>query len=123
MDVRSHDGLPSAARQVLHLHRDENDSHGRTSSKARGYKCFLLPWLIAVAFHLGPFLVSPQTLLKESVTGKLHLVDSVAQNHGAPYSDSFSVVTHYVLHKTSASTCRLRVASEVVFRKGIHPLA
>ena len=55
------------------------------------------------------------------MTGRLHLVDSVAQNHGAPYGDSFSVVTHYLLHKVvspgSSFSSRLRVASEVVFRK------
>jgi uncharacterized membrane protein len=59
--------------------------------------------------------------LKESLPGRLHLVDSVAQNHGAPYSDSFSVVTHYVLHKVSTTATRLRVATEVVFRKGRQP--
>ncbi|XP_055342240.1 protein Aster-B-like isoform X2 [Paramacrobiotus metropolitanus] len=58
-----------------------------------------------------------QTLLKESVPGRLHLVDSVAQNHGAPYSDSFSVVTHYMVHKLDSKNSRLRVVTEIVFRK------
>lgn len=62
-----------------------------------------------------------QTLLKESVSGRLHLVDSVAQNHGAPYSDSFSVVSHYMVCKLEGAegicVTRLRIATEIVFRK------
>ncbi|OQV13202.1 putative GRAM domain-containing protein 1B [Hypsibius exemplaris] len=75
---------------------------------------------VKYCISLGPKTIRTeerQTLLKESVTGKLHLVDSVAQNHGAPYSDSFSVVTHYVLHKIGPTNTRVRVATEVVFRK------
>ncbi|GAV02450.1 hypothetical protein RvY_13015 [Ramazzottius varieornatus] len=65
--------------------------------------------------------VERQTLLKESLTGRLHLVDSVAQNHGAPYGDSFSVVTHYLLYKVvsagAPASSSLKVSTEVVFRK------
>lgn len=47
------------------------------------------------------------------------MVDSVCTNQGVPYADNFSVVNHYCITRVSQYESRLRVHSEVVFRKNV----
>lgn len=57
--------------------------------------------------------------LAESRPGSVFMVDSVCTNQGVPYADNFSVVNHYCITRVSQYESRLRVHSEVVFRKNV----
>ncbi|KAL4229245.1 Protein Aster-B [Mactra antiquata] len=56
---------------------------------------------------------------KSSQPGVMYLIDAECTPLGIPYSDAFYVVNRYCLTRVSKEKCRLRVTSEVKFRKSL----
>ncbi|MEE6473383.1 hypothetical protein FKM82_009988 [Ascaphus truei] len=60
-----------------------------------------------------------QVLYKESQEGQLYLIDTEVVTHDVPYHDYFYTVNKYYIARTSKHKCRLRVSTDVKYRK--HP--
>ncbi|XP_076457671.1 protein Aster-B-like [Babylonia areolata] len=60
-----------------------------------------------------------QVCYKDSKPGKMYCVDCEICNGGIPYGDSFYNVLRYCLTRVSLTKCRLRVTSELKFRKSV----
>ncbi|XP_025101004.1 GRAM domain-containing protein 1B-like isoform X1 [Pomacea canaliculata] len=60
-----------------------------------------------------------QICYKESTPGKMYCVDCEIGHSGIPYSDSFYVVLRYCLTRVSRTKCRVRITSELKFRKHV----
>ncbi|XP_024135381.1 protein Aster-C [Oryzias melastigma] len=58
-----------------------------------------------------------QTLYKESREGQYYLVDSEVYTHDVPYHDYFYTLNRYYIISHSKRKCRLRVHSDVKYRK------
>ncbi|XP_042254853.1 protein Aster-C [Thunnus maccoyii] len=58
-----------------------------------------------------------QTLYKESRDGQYYLVDSEVYTHDVPYHDYFYTQNRYYIISISKRKCRLRVYTEVKYRK------
>ncbi|XP_076325279.1 protein Aster-B-like [Tachypleus tridentatus] len=60
-----------------------------------------------------------QRLLKHSKPGQLYVIVCDVVNTGIPYSDTFSVKSHYCLTKVTNGQCRLRVCGSVYYKKSV----
>ncbi|XP_068925998.1 protein Aster-C isoform X1 [Petaurus breviceps papuanus] len=58
-----------------------------------------------------------QTLYKESQEARFYLVDSEVLTHDVPYHDYFYTLNRYCITRSSKQKCRLRVSSELKYRK------
>ncbi|XP_045241397.2 protein Aster-C isoform X1 [Macaca fascicularis] len=58
-----------------------------------------------------------QTLYKESQEARFYLVDSEVLTHDVPYHDYFYTVNRYCIIRSSKQKCRLRVSTDVKYRK------
>ncbi|XP_023069301.1 protein Aster-C isoform X1 [Piliocolobus tephrosceles] len=58
-----------------------------------------------------------QTLYKESREARFYLVDSEVLTHDVPYHDYFYTVNRYCIIRSSKQKCRLRVSTDVKYRK------
>ncbi|XP_056649469.1 protein Aster-C isoform X3 [Monodelphis domestica] len=58
-----------------------------------------------------------QTLYKESQEARFYLVDSEVLTHDIPYHDYFYTSSRYCITRSSKQKCRLRVSSDVKYRK------
>ncbi|XP_070708887.1 protein Aster-C [Pempheris klunzingeri] len=58
-----------------------------------------------------------QTLYKESRDGQYYLVDSEVYTHDVPYHDYFYTQNRYYITRTSKRKCRLRVYTDVKYKK------
>ncbi|XP_069058772.1 protein Aster-C isoform X2 [Pleurodeles waltl] len=58
-----------------------------------------------------------QVLYKESQEGQLYLVDTDVATHDVPYHDYFYTVNRYCIIRASKHKCRLRVSSDIKYRK------
>jgi len=58
-----------------------------------------------------------QVLQKDCIADQIYCIDTEAFNSGVPYADAFTVKTHICAYKDSASSCRITVKAEIVFRK------
>ncbi|XP_041669984.1 protein Aster-C isoform X2 [Cheilinus undulatus] len=58
-----------------------------------------------------------QTLYKESRDGHYYLVDSEVYTHDVPYHDYFYTQNRYYIIRTSKRKCRLRVYTDVKYKK------
>ncbi|XP_052804173.1 protein Aster-B-like isoform X2 [Mya arenaria] len=56
---------------------------------------------------------------KQSQPGVMYLIDAECTPLGIPYSDAFYVMNRYCLTRVSKGKCRLRVTSEVKYRKSL----
>lgn len=56
---------------------------------------------------------------KQSQTGIMYLIDAECTPLGIPYADAFYVMNRYCLTRVSKESCRLRVTSEVKYRKSV----
>ena len=56
---------------------------------------------------------------KSSQPGVMYLIDAECTPLGIPYADAFYVINRYCLTRVSKEKCRLRVTSEVKFRKSV----
>ncbi|XP_067842727.1 protein Aster-C isoform X2 [Heptranchias perlo] len=58
-----------------------------------------------------------QTLCKESQKGQYYLIDAEVITHDVPYHDYFYTLNRYCIIQTSKRKCRLRVSTDVCYRK------
>ncbi|KAM8821179.1 protein Aster-C [Eudromia elegans] len=58
-----------------------------------------------------------QILHKQSQKGESYQVDAEVLTHDVPYHDYFYTVNRYYISRTSSHKCRLRVSSEVKYKK------
>ncbi|XP_006864235.1 PREDICTED: GRAM domain-containing protein 1C [Chrysochloris asiatica] len=58
-----------------------------------------------------------QTLYKESREAQFYLVDSEVLTHDVPYHDYFYTLNRYCIFRSSKQKCRLRVSTDVKYRK------
>ncbi|KAL3886103.1 hypothetical protein ACJMK2_026124 [Sinanodonta woodiana] len=60
-----------------------------------------------------------QVCYQQSQPGMMYIIDGECYPMGIPYADSFYVVNRYCLTRVSKDKCRLRVTSEVRFKKTV----
>ena len=60
-----------------------------------------------------------QMCYKQSKPGILYVIDAECTPTGIPYADAFYVVNRYCLTRVSKTKSRLRVTSEVKYRKSV----
>ena len=60
-----------------------------------------------------------QMCYKQSQPGILYVIDAECVPSGIPYADAFYVVNRYCLTRVSKEKSRLRVTSEVKYRKSV----
>nr|XP_046256849.1 protein Aster-A isoform X2 [Scatophagus argus] len=80
----------------------------------------VLSYTIALNNPLGPKtapVVETQTLHKSSARGECYVVDSEVITSGIPYQDYFYTVHRYCLTSISKQKSRLRVSSDICYRK------
>ncbi|NP_001125369.1 protein Aster-C [Pongo abelii] len=58
-----------------------------------------------------------QTLYKESREARFYMVDSEVLTHDVPYHDYFYTVDRYCIIRSSKQKCRLRVSTDLKYRK------
>nr|XP_057908810.1 protein Aster-A isoform X2 [Doryrhamphus excisus] len=90
----------------------QDASNGNTSR--------VLSYTIALNNPLGPKtapVVETQTLHKSSTQGECYVVDSEVITSGIPYQDYFYTVHRYCLTAISKHKSRLRVSSDICYRK------
>ncbi|XP_075399573.1 protein Aster-C [Tenrec ecaudatus] len=58
-----------------------------------------------------------QTLYKESREAEFYLIDSEVLTHDVPYHDYFYTLNRYCILRSSKQKCRLRVSTDVRYRK------
>ncbi|XP_069041527.1 protein Aster-A isoform X3 [Lepisosteus oculatus] len=93
-----------------------NDWHQENS----GNSTRVLTYTIAINNPLGPKtapVVETQTLYKSSQKHECYVVDSEVITHGIPYQDYFYTVHRYCLTSVARNKCRLRVSSDIRYRK------
>ncbi|XP_055359483.1 protein Aster-A isoform X2 [Betta splendens] len=91
----------------------QQDSNSGTSSR-------VLSYTIALNNPLGPKtapVVETQTLHKSSARGECFVVDSEVITSGIPYQDYFYTVHRYCLTSINKHKSRLRVSSDICYRK------
>ncbi|XP_017164803.1 uncharacterized protein gramd1a [Poecilia reticulata] len=91
----------------------QQDGAGGTSSR-------VLSYTIALNNPLGPKtapVVETQTLHKSCSRGECYVVDSEVITSGIPYQDYFYTVHRYCLTSISKHKSRLRVSSDICYRK------
>ncbi|XP_046883053.1 protein Aster-A isoform X2 [Hypomesus transpacificus] len=80
----------------------------------------VLSYTIAINNPLGPKtapVVETQTLYKSSARGECFVVDSEVITSGIPYQDYFYTVHRYCLTSVNKHKSRLRVSSDICYRK------
>ncbi|KAM9806124.1 protein Aster-A isoform 4-T6 [Syngnathus typhle] len=80
----------------------------------------VLSYTIALNNPLGPKtapVVETQTLHKSSAQGECYVVDSEVITSGIPYQDYFYTVHRYCLTSISKNKSRLRISSDICYRK------
>lgn len=90
----------------------QDSSSGNTSR--------VLSYTIALNNPLGPKtapVVETQTLQKSSARGECYVVDSEVITSGIPYQDYFYTVHRYCLTSINKHKSRLRVSSDICYRK------
>ena len=63
--------------------------------------------------------VEKHSCYKQSQPGVIYVIDAECTPMGIPYADSFSVLNRYCLTRVSKETSRLRVTSEVKYKKSV----
>ncbi|KAK2902704.1 hypothetical protein QQF64_010460 [Cirrhinus molitorella] len=97
----------------LSVHEWQQDSSSGNSSR-------VLSYTIAINNPLGPKtapVVETQTLHKSSTRGECYVVDSEVITSGIPYQDYFYTVHRYCLTSVNKHKSRLRVSSNICYRK------
>ncbi|XP_061144106.1 protein Aster-A isoform X4 [Syngnathus typhle] len=87
---------------------------------ASGTTSRVLSYTIALNNPLGPKtapVVETQTLHKSSAQGECYVVDSEVITSGIPYQDYFYTVHRYCLTSISKNKSRLRISSDICYRK------
>jgi len=55
----------------------------------------------------------------ESRPGQFYLIDTECVNGGIPYGENFYVVNRFCIARISSSKCRLRITSQIKYRKNV----
>jgi len=55
----------------------------------------------------------------ESRPGQFYLIDTECVNGGIPYGENFYVVNRFCIAYVSNSKCRLRITSQIKYRKNV----
>uniref|UniRef100_A0A8C4F118 GRAM domain containing 1Bb n=1 Tax=Dicentrarchus labrax TaxID=13489 RepID=A0A8C4F118_DICLA len=58
-----------------------------------------------------------QTLYKASQESECYIIDAEVITHDVPYHDYFYTLNHYILTRVAKNKCRLRVSTELRYRK------
>ncbi|XP_067890293.1 protein Aster-C [Heterodontus francisci] len=85
-----------------------------------GHQIRTLKYIITITNPLiGKFSTATekQTLCKESQYGQYYLIDAEVITHDVPYHDYFYTLNRYCIIQTSKRKCRLRVSTDVRYRK------
>ncbi|KAK1800279.1 hypothetical protein P4O66_000323 [Electrophorus voltai] len=70
-------------------------------------------WLAYMRFHV--FML--QTLYKASQERECYIIDAEVITHDVPYHDYFYTLNRYMLTRVAKNKCRLRVSTELCYRK------
>ncbi|EMP26303.1 GRAM domain-containing protein 1B [Chelonia mydas] len=90
------------------------------SSKSKCRQRRVLSYTIPLSNPLGPkaaAVVETQTLFRASPESGAYVVDSEVITHGIPYQDYFYTTHRYCISTLATGTARLRVSSEIRYRK------
>ena len=93
---------------------EETDSEGK--------KIRTINYGITVTYSLGTKLSNTQEkqiLYSQSRPGHIYVVDTECASAGIPYTDTFIVANRYCLTRISANKCRLRITSEIQYKKHV----
>uniref|UniRef100_UPI00398E6435 protein Aster-B-like n=1 Tax=Pristiophorus japonicus TaxID=55135 RepID=UPI00398E6435 len=85
-----------------------------------GNQSRVLTYTIAISNPLGPKTapgIETQTLYKSSQQSECYVVDAEVVTQGHPYQDYFYTVNRYCLMCVARNKCRLRISSEIRYRK------
>ncbi|XP_048589080.1 protein Aster-B isoform X2 [Nematostella vectensis] len=106
----------------IQKHRKTKELVFRPWQKAEDGQRRVINYTIALNYSIGPK-SSPTTELqhcfKGSIPGKLYVVEAEVTNEGIPYGESFSVLNRYCITKNTDKSCRLRVTSEIRYKKSV----
>ena len=61
----------------------------------------------------------PQVLTNTSVATKCYVINCEVTNPNVPYGDKFNIVKRYCLTRGRTNTCKLRLTSDVQYKKGV----
>ncbi|XP_065154706.1 protein Aster-A isoform X1 [Paramisgurnus dabryanus] len=119
-----HDLLFSDTHFIQHLfsqrHFTDLSVHGWQHDSSTACSSRVLSYTIAINNPLGPKtapVVETQTLHKSSTRGECYVVDSEVITSGIPYQDYFYTVHRYCLTSINKHKSRLRVSSDICYRK------
>ncbi|XP_067399039.1 LOW QUALITY PROTEIN: protein Aster-A [Emydura macquarii macquarii] len=89
-------------------------------SESKSHQSRVISYTIPLSNPLGPkaaAVVETQTLFRASPESGACVVDSEVITHGIPYQDYFYTVHRYCISTLATGTARLRVSSEIRYRK------
>ncbi|XP_074549614.1 protein Aster-C isoform X1 [Halichoeres trimaculatus] len=107
-------------RRFMNFRKITNASFTAWQKDASGHMKRTLNYTITISNPLiGKFSTATeyQTLYKESRDGHYYLVDSEVYTHDVPYHDYFYTQNRYYIIRTSKRKCRLRVYTDVKYKK------
>ncbi|XP_071341282.1 protein Aster-C isoform X2 [Trachinotus anak] len=110
----------SFIRRFMNVRKITNASFDAWQKDGSGYKRRSLNYTITISNPLiGKFSTATenQTLYKESRDGQYYLVESEVYTHDVPYHDYFYTQTRYYIERSSKRKCRLRVYTDVKYKK------
>nr|XP_015810673.2 protein Aster-C [Nothobranchius furzeri]XP_015810674.2 protein Aster-C [Nothobranchius furzeri] len=110
----------SFTRRFMSIRKITNVSFNAWQKDSSGNMKRTLNYTIAINNPLiGKFsaVTETQTLYKESRDGRYYLLDSEVFTHDVPYHDYFYTITRYYIESLSKRKCRLRVYTDVKYRK------
>ncbi|XP_070842769.1 protein Aster-C [Chaetodon trifascialis] len=110
----------SFMRRFMNIRKITNTSLAPWQKDASGNMKRSLNYTITISNPLiGKFSTATenQTLYKESREGHYYLVDSEVYTHDVPYHDYFYTQNRYYIIRNSKRKCRLRVCTDVKYRK------
>ncbi|KAI0212347.1 Protein Aster-B [Lamellibrachia satsuma] len=96
-----------------------------TDPDSDGNRTRELKFTLALNYTLGPkcsYSHEKQTCYASSRPGLSYLIDAEFINSGIPYGENFYVINRYCLTRVTSHKCRLRVTSEINFRKKVWAL-
>ncbi|CAH1797340.1 unnamed protein product [Owenia fusiformis] len=96
-----------------------------TDDDAEGNKTRTLSYTLSLNHALGPktsIATEKQVCYAQSKPGIIYVVDCEVANQGIPYADSFYVVQRYCITRVLNHKCRLRITSEIKYKKYVFGL-
>jgi len=81
-----------------------------------------LTYRVPLNANLGPKwaeVIEKQVLTTTSVATKCYVINCEVTNPNVPYGDKFNIVKRYCLTRGRDNTCKLRLTSDVQYKKGV----